>query len=558
MAGDGSHRFEQYMVKAAEYMKDAQWELAENCLHDADKLCTPRFPNAAQNHVRIQLELAEIYRRHGKYQDAINAQEKVVASKEFDEVRKCKVYGELGVNYRHTDKITKAAETFQKHHDLATKLAFEMDAEVCRSVGNLAMVKYQLHLEAIDQSSRHDLLQQSIQMQQERVSTAQALLLRLEDRFESALHRRSMEAIGANKPWRDYWRARLHMWENIGVSRLVLSYIADRQLDLAVSTGLHAVDMSKDASWADPTVRALNRFMYGHALAANNDFDAARIQFGYPQSGKEGKGKPVGICTPAIALCKEPSAEFRGYLQEVIKARVDLTAYDEQGYSALDYAVYSEDTESTKLLKKGLMLQLDEPDDVDAAFKMTVVRKHFREIFHGEFRKILTAERSDCINALRTKYLELLRSDENKRGRFDWLRAVSYRDFIDRGALPRWDMTDEDSVQEIAKIRQAGSIEPFLVFFSYRWIGKSRQPDSAENRQYRRMLDALEQLIDKNPHLEQDNIFIWLVSDIFLSDLSTHVLTIYVPGLCLYRSGQQGSRPKGTRHQCLANDCRPV
>lgn len=511
---DGSLQFESFMRQAAEHKKKAQWELAENCLKDAEALCTrPRFPNAIQNQIKVQLELAEVTRRHGNYKDAIKAQEKIVKSQEIDDTKKCKVYGELGVNYRHTDKIKEAAETFEKHYDLSSRLAFEMDAEACRAVGNLAISKYQMYLQ-LEEQSHKDLLLHSICLQQERVDTAKFLRRKLQDKFavdESQQQR--MALIGVNKTWLADWTAKLHMWESIGVSRLVLPYIANEQPIEAINSGEQAVDMTKDASWADPTVRALCRFMFGHALLNNGKVDEAKVQFDFPGSMIPGA---VGICTPAIALCKEPSAEHREYLQEVIDLNVNLTAYDEQGYSALDYAVYSTDKKAEKLLKRGLMSQIDF-DGTHDALEIAKVRKHFREIFHGQFRPIILMGHSDCIQALRRKYLELLQGEGDKRKCLDWLRVVSYDYFVERQELPRWGMTDDWSTREFAQLQKTNSEEPFLIFFSYRWIGrnedpKRKDPDSPEKYQYRRMLDALYQVLEIHPKVKQENVYIWLVS----------------------------------------------
>ncbi|KXT12523.1 hypothetical protein AC579_10358 [Pseudocercospora musae] len=505
---DNLTRFENLLQRAAKHKQAAEWELAENALTDAEQLCKAhRFPNQAQNQVRVLLERAEVLRRHGKFKEAIKSQEEVIKSKNVEEWRKAKVYGELGVNYRHTDRIEEAANAFQKHYMLAAKLAFEMDAEVCRSTSNLGIARYQLYLK---DTSKTDLLQDSIRLQKERISRADNLLNDLQQTFAQRCGiDKSLAAIGVNDTWVSNWSNKLNMWKSIGVSRIVFSYLADGKLDLATKHGKDAVEMTSapDATWADPTVRALSRFSYGYALMRNDQAAEAKIQFAYPAG-------VLGKCTPAIALCKESSDENRVYLQEVIRSGADLAAYDEVGYSALDYAVFADDLKTTTILKNALASQIGVDKQVEE-LKMAEIRKHFREIFHAQFRPILQDGRDDCIKTLRAKYSELLKaSDSGKRKRFDVFRLVSYRDFEDQGALPRWGMEDK-LAEQFDKIVKATGRDPFVIFMSYRWIGREsdppiKGPDSADNYQYRRMLNALDQIRDYHPKVKAEDMYIWL------------------------------------------------
>ncbi|GIZ45888.1 hypothetical protein CKM354_000903600 [Cercospora kikuchii] len=504
---DGLVKFEGLINRAAQHKQAAQWELAENYLRDAAKLCSnPRFPNHNQNNVRVELELAEVLRRHGNFAEAIKSQERLVNLREIDEMRKTKIYGELGVNYRHTNRIGDAIEAFQKHYNLAAKLEFEMRAEICRSTSNLGIAKLQLFLQDVTKTVYLD---DSINLQKERIRTSEKLLDDLKTTFASATKDdAAMVDVGINKAWRSLWRDRLSMWRAIGMSRIVLSYVAAKKFDIAVTAGLDAVNTSSapDATWADPTVKALCRFSYGYALQANDQIPEAKIQFSYP-AGATAK------CTPAIALCKECSDENRGYLKMVIDSGADLTAYDEVGYNALDYAIFANDTKTVTMLKDALARQFG-VDKQAEEIRAAEIRKYFREIFHSQFRPILREGRTDCIKMLRAKFTELLRKDPGKRTRFDKLRLVSYEDFKDRQALPRWNM-DDSFTREFDQIVASGARVPFLIFFSYRWIGKetdpsSKNPDSPDNYQYRRMLDALEQIIDRYPDIESQDIYIWL------------------------------------------------
>ncbi|KAK8129291.1 hypothetical protein PG999_001671 [Apiospora kogelbergensis] len=55
-----------------------------------------------------------------------------------------------------------------------------------------------------------------------------------------------------------------------------------------------------------------------------------------------------------MAFCREPSDEHIGYLRELIDAGVDLDLVDEQGYTALDHAVFNGDALSGRLVMEGL------------------------------------------------------------------------------------------------------------------------------------------------------------------------------------------------------------
>lgn len=505
-------QFRRLMDRVVDFKKNAQWESAEQHLRDAWTLCSdPDYPNAARDQLKVQMELAEVTRRHGNYKDAIKAQQKVIKSSEIDDLRKCQVFGELGVNYRHSDRIEEAANVFQQHYDFANRISFEMEAEKCRAVGNLAMSKYQLYQKTPEQAPQSMILD-SIRLQQERVISARDLQVRLKDEFGGIENNESqLAAVGVTPAWVKLWMARLPMWGAIGLTRLSLAYLANNDVDGALLLGKQGVEETKDATWADPTVRAISRFIYGHALLSYGNQDEARKHFDFPNSVSS---DIKGVCTPAIALCKEPTEEHRAWLREMVRCGVDLTSYDEQGYSALDYAVYCNDTETTRLLEKGLAMQLDSEEQAKAT-KLALVRKHFRHIFHTHFRPILQRESADCIHDLRDKYVELLRNEREKRKRFDVLRLISIRDFEEANEIPQWGM-DDTRTKTFVQVKSESTDEPFVVFFSYRWMGKehdpsSRNPDSPQRFQYKRMLDALKKLLNKNPNIKKENVYIWLV-----------------------------------------------
>ena len=503
-------KYQALISTAKEHHERAEWELAENTLRDAERLCKSRaFPDGAQCQLDVVIKLAEVTRRHGRYEQAVQASQEALKSDRIDRIMKLSVLGELGVNFRHMDKIEEAAATFQKQYDQANRLALEIEADACRAAGNLGMTMYQLYMQQQDKSDKTKLHNSIRLLLEDRVNKSRSLQKRLEPN--------------------DKLVGKLRMWESIGVSRLTLPFAANGELEKAVKWGKLGVDMTKGGP--DPTVESLSRFFYGNTLLNSGDREGAKVQFNFTHS--------KGECTPAIALCKELSAEHRQYLKSLIEVGVDLTAYDQQGYSALDYAVYGNDNEATKILRSGLSRQLDDPDEVNSHYNLALLRKHFREIFHAQFRPIINLGRNDTLQALRRKYEALLDDSGDdgraKRQRFDRLRLVRLEDFENHGGLPRFGMHDS-LTKTFRDITNYTSEKPFVVFFSYRWIGKdtdptSRNPDNAQNTQYNRMILAIDELLERHDEVKRENVYIWLVSIHYWYCIS--ILTVRI-GLRLY------------------------
>lgn len=485
-------RYDELIETAKEHYARADWELAENALRGAESICKARgFPDGAQCQLNVMILMAEVTRRHGRYEEAVRTSQEALKSDRIDKITTISVLGEMGVNFRHMDKIEEAADTFQKQYDQANRLSLEIEADACRAAGNLGMTMYQLYMQQKDKSDKTK-LEKSIQ-------------LLLHDRVEKSRSLQNRLSTG------DKLLQKLKLWESIGVGRLTLPYAANGEFEEAVKWGKLAMEMVKDGP--DPTVAAFSRFLYGYALLNKGDEAAAKREFNFVQE--------KGACTPTIALCKELSAEHRGYLKSLIKTGVDLTAYDQQGYSALDYAVYAGDTKATNILRSGLSGQIDDPDEVDGHYKMALLRKHFREIFHAQFRPIINLKRTDTLQVLRDKYEQLLNDtgdDGNaRRERFDRLRLISLNDFERHGKLPRFGMQDNlaRTFHEISS--DDGARKPFVLFISYRWLGHDADPhivspDDPNNTQYQRILSAIEGLLYVHSEVGVEDVYLWLVS----------------------------------------------
>ena len=301
----------------------------------------------------------------------------------------------------------------------------------------------------------------------------------------------------------------------------------------ALETSKAAVDLGQGNS-----VLPLSRFFYGRALlfsARDTDDEEVKTQaLGYFNK-YEGRGKEIP--TPAVVLCMEPSAEHRGYLRELVSAGGDLQTPDPAtGYTALDYAVFSGDSECISIMVAGLKERLVSAGHSKTAAKKAVnqqrsearLRKGYREIFQEKFRpelvkqshRIVEEEDADqrasnstvrrkTVRNLRKVYAEGLAADPETREMFDRFRVIRYLDFVEFGKLPR----SSDGLAVPLEGEGEGEGE-FVIFFSYRWINKDASldsPDDGERTQYKRMIDAVERYLEMDGSVSRDKLLIWMV-----------------------------------------------
>ncbi|KAL8734615.1 MAG: hypothetical protein Q9181_003149 [Wetmoreana brouardii] len=227
-------------------------------------------------------------------------------------------------------------------------------------------------------------------------------------------------------------------------------------------------------------------------------------QFNYP-----------GACTPAIALCKEPSKEHRQYLMELVEADVDLDLVDTTGNTTLDYAVFNNDSETVQILIERLRQRLGKDKEYQISQRVTNarLRKGYRELFQEKLRPALlsNAKATDTLAKLRRVYADALSASGYERNFFDGLKVVSYSDFLRFGKLPR----SSDALAHPFRPRpsDASTGPGFLIFFSYTRINRDRRalsPDDENNTQYRRMLDAIEQFLEFHPNVDKNNLSLWV------------------------------------------------
>ncbi|KAK4888690.1 hypothetical protein LTR27_012429 [Elasticomyces elasticus] len=418
-------------------------------------------------------------------------------------MERLEILGELGTVYRHMDDFIKAGHAFDLEYKLGTQLIWQAEAEVCRAIGNAGMVKYQQAM-LLQRSnlSRQRMLEEAIQDFKRRIELASSLRQRLSSLPNDCEAQRLS--------------SKTHFWEAIGVVRLVLCYVATGQIEDALKQGERGITLCE--TMADPTSRAHARFYHGYALwHRGRDKDKAEAKRLFELHGPDKRDR----CTPAIAFCKEPSAEYRGYLAFLIdKCTVRVDHYDESGYTALDYAIFSGDEKSEDSIIRGLTLVPAEGNESKRSTKEVTIlrdeaslRKHYRVILQEHFRPAFSTGGRNLLKTVKSKYAELLNSSSDMSSALDELKYVQWSKFRKHGRLPRSD--DQPNIVEIYQSSWTGDASDVqIVFISYRWIGRSSQPpvdgpDDIENTQYLRMCDAVERLLEET-NVDGNRIGLWL------------------------------------------------
>ena len=220
--------------------------------------------------------LAKAKWRQGRYQDA----EPLLTQAEelCERVGPCasaiyaEALGDHGVVLRHSDDIPKAAVILQKQYDLALQTDDKKSA--CRAIGNLGFSNFQL-------------------------GNVPLAKKQLKERVDCAVELKHS------------------LWECIGRSRLSIVYCSEGLYAEARQEAEHALKLS----YGDETAVGLGHLHVARALLGLGKRDEALAHldlrgFTPPEEGKR---------TPAMCLCKEPSAENAEYLSQIIMAGCDLT-----------------------------------------------------------------------------------------------------------------------------------------------------------------------------------------------------------------------------------------
>ncbi|KAF7596112.1 hypothetical protein BBP40_003374 [Aspergillus hancockii] len=466
---DAVRSWEILMEQGEQHARRAEWEHALRSFSHAISLCGParNLPKSASyKHIALG-KLGYTNRRFGRYDKAEEYLKSALNGLGSSPLH-VDIRGELGVVYRHMNRLSDAKREFEAQYKLAKELKLEY--AMCRSIGNLGMINYQLS---------EDLLPLAIDQLKERIHLARSI-------------KASMGAGEKNEAI---------VWETIGLSRLSLCYTARGLTKEAIATALDSVRAA--LSVKDPTVVAMSRLFYGRALLLSGQLRKALQQF-----------NPTGTCTPAMALCKEPSNEHLTYLRELVEAGVDMDLVDEQGYSALDYAVFCGDKQTEDVVLEGLRRQFGEQakDKILQRQREARVRKCYREVFQESLRPILLENSDDIgqLQHLRHVYTATLAADEEKSTMFDGLKFVWYLDFLRNGQLPR---SNHGLTQNYRDIEPDLAPE-YIVFISYRWINGDAagvaSPDDTNHTQYRRMIRAIKAFLGVHTSMDPERLGIWL------------------------------------------------
>ncbi|KXX75831.1 Tetratricopeptide repeat protein 28 [Madurella mycetomatis] len=478
-------KWEMLVEQGRYYIKTSELEFALVALNDALGLCESNrdFPNAAYYRCLVLGDLGNLNRRLGRYRMARDILEAAIAEME-PSLQRVEMSGELGVVYRHMNLLEDAKRAFEMQYNTAKELGF--DQAMCRAIGNLGIVNYQLSQQML------------------RLATEQ-----LRERVERARRIKETPGTGGESagPKSDAGRmAFAATQEIVGQARLSLCYAAQGNTKQAVAAALESLQLSSnlEATQKDSTLVAFSRFFYGRALLLNGQRDEALKHFNPPSPS----------CTPAMAMCKEPSDEHRKYLEELVDAGADMDLVDEQGYTALDYAAFSGDIATEELVLEALRRKLSGEPDVEDKLKQrredARLRRRYRELFQEKMRPILLRHRgADALQELRRVYADTLSADEENGRIFDGLKFMRWLDLLRHGELPR----SSDGLTNRFDPSSSGAEASFVIFFSYRWINKDKTADSPDDNnktQYRRMKAAVEDFLKLHPTVDRETLGIWV------------------------------------------------
>ena len=127
------------MEQGQQHAKRAEWKHALLAFNSALNLCesTENLPDAIHCRCLVLGKLGNTNRQFGRYEAA-----KAILEEALMEVgssrERIKLSGELGVLYRHTNRLADAKRAFELLYDTAKEINFER--AICRSIGNFGHV----------------------------------------------------------------------------------------------------------------------------------------------------------------------------------------------------------------------------------------------------------------------------------------------------------------------------------------------------------------------------------------------------------------------------------
>ncbi|KFY89944.1 hypothetical protein V498_06244 [Pseudogymnoascus sp. VKM F-4517 (FW-2822)] len=479
--------WEKFIKEGNKHASAAAWEHSQRAFNSALSLIDGAADLLDLKRYRALTlgELGKTNRRFGRYEVAERFLQDACAGL-LNTPEHATLSGELGVVYRHMNRLSEAKDSFKLQYDTAKSLNIE--TEMCRAIGNLGMVNYQLW----ETSHDDEILELAIQQLQERV-------IRCEN-IRAYLSTTCMDATSASQ-----LPLQLEIWAAVALARLSLCFSARGDKEESFNTAAAGLQHAKRTG--DPTVIAISHFFCGRASTLKGQMEEALRSF----NACEG-------CTPAIAFCKEPSKEHHKYLEYMVAAGANMEIMDDDGYKALDYAVFNGDKTSADLVLTGLRRQHSERGNVvDKLLQWQEEakrRKGYRELFQEKLRPTLLAGGQDCIAKLRVVYADALSADHERRDLFDWFKTIPYPSFAGFGRLPR---SSDNIAEKFTPDRQdgLGRKRKFVIFFSYRWLHPIEGPaagmaDDIHHTQYGRMKRSVEDLLIMRPDIVAEDLHVWM------------------------------------------------
>jgi tetratricopeptide (TPR) repeat protein len=127
------------------------WEHALQAFNSALSVCesVENFPNATRHRHLVLGELGNINRRFGRHEQAKDIMERALAEMR-PSLQRVDFSGELGVVYRHLNRIADAKRAFEIQYNTAKQLKFER--AMCHAVGNLGIINYQFYQQSQEDS----------------------------------------------------------------------------------------------------------------------------------------------------------------------------------------------------------------------------------------------------------------------------------------------------------------------------------------------------------------------------------------------------------------------
>jgi tetratricopeptide (TPR) repeat protein len=552
-------QWEDFSAQGSLHIRNAEWEKGLQALGKAENLCVALdkeshspLKHAPRYKWAVQGEIGHAYRMIGQNKKALKHLESAVKEMKPG-VQLIELMGELSVVHRHEDNLKTSRECSQKAYDIAQGildsksaldpgLRLKLEKEKCRAIGDLGMVHYQLSLKEKEAGQEDSgLLDLAMSQMNERIEIARRI--KEDPDLPSLNDKEKIELV-------EYCSQR----EAIALARLSLCHTEKNNKAMAVQTAKEALHIQLTTQ-SDPTKTAFSRYFYGRALLRAGRKKEAVEQF-----------NPENTCTPTIALCKEASEEHRGYILEMINAGADMELRDEQGYSALECAVYCGDEATERLIEAGLRRKfIEELRPTKAAYMSgqdmsftdeaekkldrlryeARIRKGYRHLVQDTLRPVLLqAKDLSALDRLRSEYANALANVNTEKTLFDTLKVVYYSDFVASGKIPKF---GDGFTREISPGANDASTGVFIIFFSYRWIGRydeakrSASPDDDKNTQYKRMVKALNNFVRANPKVDRQKLCVWLVSPLE----SLHITHYLIPPLTpLSNPGLRLRRPR--------------